>query len=69
MDVSDALIFAGSAVVGSTDKQDIQFAGGLAASIGINIQFETTRLSILRIVMLSAAGYFAGTLFASQKKK
>lgn len=57
---SDGMIFVGSAVMGSTDKNNILFVGGLVASLGINIQFEETRLSIARIVFLSLLGYGLG---------
>lgn len=63
IDYSDGMIFAGSAVMGSTDKNNILFLGGLLASLGINIQFEETRLSITRIVFLSVLGYGLGAYF------
>ncbi len=67
MDFSDAMIFVGSMMTGAySDNNTIIFAGGLVASLGINIQFEQTRLSIARIVALSALGYFLG---AQNKKK
>lgn len=63
LDYSDGMIFAGSALVGNTDKNNLQFVGGLVASLGINIQFEETRLSITRIVVLSLIGYGLGAWF------
>ena len=60
LDYSDGMIFVGSTIMGSTDKNNILFVGGLVASLGINIQFEETRLSITRIVFLSLLGYGLG---------
>lgn len=69
MDISDVLIFSGSGVVGFAENPTFVFAGGLAASIGINIQFETVRLSIGRIIFLSMAGYYLGDYLGSKEKK
>ncbi len=63
LDYSDGMIFVGSTIMGSTDKNNILFVGGLVASLGINIQFEETRLSIVRIVFLSLLGYGLGAYF------
>jgi hypothetical protein len=63
LDYSDGMIFVGSTIMGSTDKNNILFVGGLVASLGINIQFEETRLSITRIVFLSLLGYGLGAYF------
>lgn len=60
LDYSDGMIFVGSTIMGSTDKNNILFVGGLVASLGINIEFEETRLSITRIVFLSLLGYGLG---------
>ena len=68
MDASDGLILIGSGVVGANGNPFVVFTGGLIASIGINIQFETTRLSITRIVALSLAGYVLGSYWAEKKK-
>lgn len=63
LDYSDGMILVGSAITGSTDKNNLLFVGGLVASLGINIQFEETRLSITRIVFLSLLGYGLGAHF------
>lgn len=41
-------------------SEDISFIGALAMSLGMNIQFEETRLSITRIAIICIGGYFAG---------
>jgi hypothetical protein len=59
-DYSDLLILTGSVLQGQQENNEISFAGALIASIGINIQFEETRISIARIVLVSVAGYYLG---------
>lgn len=65
MSYSDAMILLGSAVVARTDKENIMFIGGLIASLGINIQFEVTSVSMIRIVALSVLGYGLGSYLAT----
>lgn len=62
-DYSDFMILAGSFMQGSQENNDISFIGAVSAGLGMNIQFEETRLSITRIVLVSAAGYYFGKLF------
>jgi hypothetical protein len=69
MDFPDALIFVGSYVVGAyADDTRAVFAGGLTASLGINIEFEMASLSIPRIVVLSLAGFGAGYYMKKKNK-
>jgi len=69
LDYSDVMIFAGSLVVGLDGSGLATFAGGTVASLGVNIQFEETRLSITRIFVLSIAGYLVGTSMKKIKDK
>lgn len=66
-DYSDGMILVGSAIMGDSDKNNILFVGGLIATLGINIQFEETRLSMVRIVALSVLGYGFGAYFKKKK--
>ena len=60
LDYSDLMIFAGSYLQGQKGTESVSFVGALVASLGINIQFEETRLSITRIVATSLIGFFVG---------
>lgn len=62
MNVSDFYILAGSAMVGNNSSNMMTFAGGVVASLGINMQFETTTLSMTWICLLSATGFAVGYL-------
>lgn len=69
LDYSDVMIFAGSVAVGVNGSPLVVFTGGTIASLGVNIQFEETRLSIMRIFLLSMAGYLIGAGIAKAKSK
>lgn len=67
-DYSDGMIFLGSFYQGYQDNTDIKFLAALVLGLGINIQFEETRLSMTRIVITSIGGYFFGKYVNVNKK-
>lgn len=67
-DYSDGMIFLGSFYQGYQDNTDINFLAALVLGLGINIQFEETRLSMTRIVITSIGGYFFGKYVNANKK-
>lgn len=67
-DYSDAMIFAGSFFQGKQDGNDVNFMAALITGLGINIQFEETRLSMTRIILTSVAGYYIGKYVNKQQK-
>lgn len=67
-DYSDAMILAGSFFQGKQDGNDVNFLAALVMGLGINIQFEETRLSITRILATSIVGYYIGK-YVNQAQK
>lgn len=67
-DYSDGMIFVGSFYQGYQDNNDINFLAALVLGLGINIQFEETRLSMTRIAITSIGGYFLGKYLNVNKK-
>lgn len=67
-DYSDGMIFVGSFYQGYQDSADINFLAALVLGLGINVQFEETRLSMTRIIITSVGGYFLGKYLNANKK-
>lgn len=59
-DYSDAMIITGAIMQGRAGYQTYDFVGALLMGLGTNIQFEESRLSITRIVVLSVGGFLLG---------
>jgi hypothetical protein len=64
LDFTDALVVGGCFAIGLQRSVTVEFIGGLASSIGMNLHFKRDVVVIEHLAMMAIGGFMLGRYFA-----